>query len=151
MGGNTALRYRILEIAPMNRHACLVTFMTKLADNIGDSSNASNLMHHQNRHSRLRFRSLWVILQKVKRQTFIGCIVLLMVTTEQFYGCIRNGFQVDAWRSAKCLRDYIDNCVKFVHLSPGTDRRGRLRTVQQAHLAVLSDHVDQTPANVQGL
>ncbi|GFT14844.1 hypothetical protein TNCV_3483041 [Trichonephila clavipes] len=38
-----------------------------------------------------------------------------MITAEQR---IRNAFQVDTRRITKCFRDYIDSCVKMVHLPP---------------------------------
>ncbi|GFS69479.1 hypothetical protein TNCV_3893651 [Trichonephila clavipes] len=47
--------------------------------------------------------------------------VLLIVTVEQRYGCIRYGFQVDACRTTKglnCYIGFIDSCVKMVYLSP---------------------------------
>ncbi|GFW36610.1 hypothetical protein TNCV_1956101 [Trichonephila clavipes] len=45
-------------------------------------------------------------------------MVPLVVTADQRYDCITNAFQVDACRTTKCFGDYIDNCVKMVHLSP---------------------------------
>ncbi|GFW69947.1 hypothetical protein TNCV_1404001 [Trichonephila clavipes] len=49
-----------------------------------------------------------------------------MVTPELHYDCFKNAFQVDACRTVRCFSDFIDSCVKIVHLSPvlmeGVDR-----------------------------
>ncbi|GFU60567.1 hypothetical protein TNCV_1729971 [Trichonephila clavipes] len=86
------------------------------------------------------------IVERVKlKSTLKGGYWSLLIKTAVF-GLLDLDLKfVNACRTAKYLKDYIDSCVKMVNFTASADGRGRSRTVRQTHLEeVILDHGDET-------